>query len=84
MDGDQCRELERQFFTSADNFTCEFSDLKADVFDRTAIATMVFDFESQIGDDSQSMSTLLTFVLVKVGDDWKISHESFSPIAANP
>ncbi len=75
LDGQQCRELERRLLSSIDKVAYKNKNLQIDVLDKTAIITVDYNVEIQAGGESKSMNGILTLVLVKVGDEWKITYE---------
>lgn len=84
MDAEEGRQAEREYFGSLDRFDSEFKDLKIDIFRETAVVTGIYEFEGVIGEESHSASILLTLVLVKVEDDWKITYEALSALQSKP
>ena len=76
----QSRASEKENFSSMDEFSSEFDDLKIDVFDKTAIVTGIFSFEGRIGENTFPGRVLGTLVLVKVNGEWKIVYEALTEI----
>jgi len=58
--------------------------LKIDVFGDFAVATSMLDLRFQTDAASHVERLQMTIVLVKVGDDWKITHEHGSPATSTP
>ena len=78
MNAEEGQALERQYFEAVNGFKSTFSAVKIDVFGEVAIATMQYGYERQTGEETHAGSVLLTLVVVKVGEAWKIAHESLS------
>ena len=57
-----------------------FQDLKVDVFGDVAIVTGLLDYRAPIGKEVIAGRDRMTMVLVKVGDDWRITHEHTCPM----
>ena len=76
----QSRAGEKEYFSTIDEFSSEFEDLKIDVFDETAIVTGLFSFESRIEENKYPGRVLGTLVLIKVKGEWKIVYEALSEI----
>jgi len=76
----QSRASEKEYYSTIDEFSSEFDDLKIDVFDETAIVTGIFSFEGRIGENTFPGRTLGTLVLVKVNGEWKIVYEALTEI----
>jgi hypothetical protein len=76
----QSRAGEKEHFSTIDEFSSEFVDLKIDVFDETAIVTGFFSFESRIGENRFPGRVLGTLVLVKRNGEWKIVYEGLVDI----
>jgi ketosteroid isomerase-like protein len=76
----QSRASEKEYYSTIEEFSSEFEDLKIDVFDETAIVTGIFSFEGRIGENTFPGRALGTLVLVKVNGEWKIVYEGLSEI----
>lgn len=84
QDATTAKISERDTFEALDKFTYELDGLKVDVFENVAIATFVINYDIQMGQDEASAKARSTLVFVKDGNNWKITHEHFSPFKANP
>jgi ketosteroid isomerase-like protein len=83
VDANGTKEFERDAVAAIDKFTFKIEDFKADVFGKVAVATYIIDYYIKMGEIDASAKELGTFVLVKVDDNWKITHEHFSPLKSN-
>ena len=82
LDAEAARKLERDFVKPGSEMDASFQDLKVDVFGDVAVVTGTLDYRAQIEKAVVAGRDHMTMVLVKVGDDWKITHEHTSPINA--
>ncbi|HNE29049.1 MAG TPA: nuclear transport factor 2 family protein [Saprospiraceae bacterium] len=78
MDAEQGRVAEREIFTAIDSFTFNLVDLKASVFDRTAVAAFVIDYKARLQGAPIGGKVRGTLVFVDDAGHWKIVHEHFS------
>ena len=84
QDAAAARQGERDFAGSISGAELRFEDLRIDVFGDVAVATSMLDLRFQTDTESHVERLQITIVLVKVGDDWKITHEHGSPAASSP
>ncbi len=75
MEAEAGRQVERDAFGSLDRFDSQFKDVRIDVFEHTAIVTCVYEFEFEVGGETNVGKIYLTFLLVNDGGQWKIIHE---------
>jgi len=82
MDAETTRRTERAGIEPLDAFRTRVEDLKVDVFGPTAVATFAMSYEVVAAGQTRQAKAQATLVWVKVGPDWKIAHEHFSPFPA--
>ena len=78
------QKAERDAFTAISDLSYNINDFKADIFGDVAIATFTIDYNMKMGEEAASAKARSTMVFVKDGDNWKITHEHFSPFKSNP
>jgi ketosteroid isomerase-like protein len=78
QNAEQGKKSERDGFLSADEYSIAFSNLKVDVFGDFAVATFDADWSFRAGKVKDAAKSRSTLVFVKVGGQWKITHEHFS------
>ena len=78
QDAEMGKKSERETFTNLQVIDAGVEDLKVDVFGKVAIATFYMNYKGAVGKDTLSGKDRGTFVFVKDGDNWKITHEHFS------
>jgi ketosteroid isomerase-like protein len=84
QDAETAKKAERELFNAVSGFTYTLDDLKADVFEDAAIATFIINVAFKMGDMSGTAKSRATIVFVKIGEDWKITHEHFSTFVPPP
>jgi ketosteroid isomerase-like protein len=84
LDGAAARKLERDFITASSQIEFSFQDLKVDVFGDVAIVTGLLDYRAPMGKEVVAGKDRMTMVLVKAGDEWKITHEHTCPMNPAP
>jgi len=84
MDAESSKKGERDLFTAVSSFSYTLDDLKVDVFGDAAIATFIINVAFKMGDNEGTAKSRGTLVFVKLGEDWKITHEHFSPYGIPP
>jgi len=77
------REGEHVGLAQLDELMMRADGLKVDVFGETAIATFVMTYSFKLHDDTIKKQAFATLIFVKVGGEWKITHEHFSPAKSN-
>ncbi len=82
QDAEVTRAAERNAIGGLDAFRATVDDLKVDVFGETAVATFIVRYEAVVEDETVRGELRTTMVFVRVGHDWKIAHEHFSPYEA--
>lgn len=71
---------ERGLVAAIDSFDYDLNDLKIDVFGNVGKVTFHADFRPTIGGVEYQQLGQVTLIFVRVGKDWKIVHEHFSPL----
>jgi ketosteroid isomerase-like protein len=84
LDAEAARKGEHDGLAPLTDLSMKADDLKIDVFGDFAIVTFVFDYSFKAGADTLKRQALSTMVFVKDGGEWKITHEHFSAMKANP
>ena len=84
MDAGAARQGEHVGLSQLDELMMRADGLKVDVFGDTAIATFVMTYSFKLRDDTIRKQAFATLVFVKVGREWKITHEHFSQAKSNP
>jgi len=79
-DAEAGKKGERELFAALSEFTYDLKDLKVDVFGDVAIATFHGYFTAKMGENPLALTLQASMMFVKDGDDWKITHEHFSPL----
>jgi ketosteroid isomerase-like protein len=84
QDAEDARKAEHDGLSAVTNLTMQADDLKIDVFGGVGIATFViyYGFTTTAGAVAKRERSSLVFV--KDQGEWKIAHEHFSPIKADP
>jgi ketosteroid isomerase-like protein len=83
QDARTAMKAERDGFSQISDLDIQIKNLKADVFGALAISTFILDYTMKAGPEQIADKARGTFVFVKVGDSWKITHEHFSLFKAN-
>jgi ketosteroid isomerase-like protein len=83
-DATSCAAGERMFFSMIADPSVDMKDLAVNVFGDVAIATFNGHFVGQLKGNPIALDQQATMVFAKVGDDWKIVHEHFSPLGGPP
>jgi len=83
LDAAAARKGERDGLQALSGLTMKAEDLKIDVFDKTGIATFIFDYGFKAGTNTVQKQAQATLVFVKDAGEWKITHEHFSPSKAS-
>lgn len=84
MDAGAARQGEHVGLSQLDELMMRADGLKVDVFGDTGIATFVMTYSFKLRDDTIRKQAFATLVFVKVGREWKITHEHFSQAKSNP
>ena len=84
QDAETAKKGEKEAFMSVKDFAYSIHDFKADVFGKIAVTTFSVDYGMQLDKDKIKAKARATIVFIKDGNDWKITHEHFSPFKANP
>jgi len=84
QDADAARRAERNGISGVVAFRPTVEDLKVDVFGPVAIATFVMPYVVVTERGSLDARARATMVFVKVGAEWKVSHEHFSAVPGPP
>ena len=75
-----CAAGERATFSRLEHPLVDMNDLAVNVFGDVAIATFNGHFTGQIAGNAVALDQQCTMIFVRVGDDWKITHEHMSPL----
>jgi ketosteroid isomerase-like protein len=81
-DARSCAAGERATFAMLEAPAVEMNDLAINVFGDFAIATFNGHFVGKVQGNPVARDQQGTLVFVKVGGDWKVVHEHFSPLGA--
>ena len=81
-DAMSCAAGERATFSMIEDPSVDMRDLTVNVFGAVAVATFNGHFIGAVRGNPVALDQQSTMVFVKVGGDWKIVHEHFSPIGA--
>jgi len=73
---------ERGLIEAIDSFDYDLNGLKIDVFGNVGKVTFHADFRPTIGGVVYQQLGQVTLIFVRMGHDWKIVHEHFSPLIA--
>jgi hypothetical protein len=84
QDAALARSSERKGIGGLEAFHPEVEDLKVDVFGRVAIATFLLRYEAVASQLTQKGKLRATIVFVRVGPEWRITHEHFSEFQPIP
>lgn len=84
QDADTSRKGEHDGLGAINDLKMQAEELKADVFGNVAVATFILHSSFKVAADTIEKKERGTLVFVKEQGEWKITHEHFSPIAANP
>ena len=82
-DAGSCAAGERATITMIEAPVVDMRDLAINVFGELAIATFNGRFTGAVKGNPVARDQQSTMVFVKVGDDWKIVHEHFSPLGGS-
>ncbi len=80
---DMARDIVSETFPEAQMIadpSVDMKDLAVNVFGDVAIATYNGHFVGQLKGNPIALDQQATMVFARVGDDWKIVHEHFSPL----
>jgi ketosteroid isomerase-like protein len=75
---------ERVMFSALEGPEVDMRDLAVNVFGSLAIATFNGHFTGMMNGSAADLSQQATMVFLQSGDGWKLVHEHFSPLTANP
>jgi ketosteroid isomerase-like protein len=78
------RKGEQEIFTAFSDFAYDLNDLNVNVFGDVAIATFHGHFTAKMSENPIAFALQATMVFVKDGNNWKITHEHFSPLTTAP
>lgn len=84
LDAGGARQGEHDGLAPVDELMMRADGLKVDVFGETAVATFVMTYSFKLHDELVRKQASATLVFVKVGEEWKITHEHFSAMKGNP
>lgn len=84
QDTNVAREGEHKGLAAISELRMRADDLKIDVFGDAGVATFVLNSSYKAGGGVVESKERSTLVFVKDEGFWKITHEHFSPIKANP
>lgn len=73
-------EYERGFVGAISGFDYSLDDLKINVFGDVAVVTFHADFRPTLDGEVHQIWGSTTLVLIKVDNEWKITHEHHSPL----
>lgn len=79
QDASAGKKGERDIVGAAKSVSVKLDDVKIDVFGSTAIATMLFGYGVDMGQQKVSGTDRITLVFARQGGAWKIVHEHESP-----
>ena len=79
LDSEETKKMEHDMFSNFSKAKYEVNDLKVDVFKKVSIATFLLGYNVDMGGKNYQGKARGTLVFVKSGEDWKITHEHFSP-----
>ena len=79
LDANETKKTEHNLFSSFSKAKYELMDLKVDVFEDVAISTFLLGYNVDMAGKNYKGKARGTLVFVNDGNDWKITHEHFSP-----
>ena len=82
-DAATCAAGERATFGRLEHPLVEMNDLAVNVFGDVALATFNGHFTGMIAGNAVALDQQCTMIFVRVGDDWKITHEHLSPLGGS-
>jgi ketosteroid isomerase-like protein len=84
LDAAASRKGEHDGLGAISDLAMHADDLKIDLFGNVGIATFIFRYSFKAGGNSFEKKAQGTMVFAKEGGAWKIAHEHFSTIKAEP
>src|SRR4051812_12626918 len=84
LDAAASRKGEHAGLGAISDLAMHADDLKIDLFGNVGIATFIFRYSFKAGGNSFEKKAQGTMVFAKEGGAWKIAHEHFSTIKAEP
>jgi ketosteroid isomerase-like protein len=84
QDASAAQKGEHDGLASVNHLSMQADDLKIDIFGDAAIATFIMNYSFEAGTNKVAKSDRSTLVFVKDEGEWKIAHEHFSPLKAQP